>query len=304
MHDLVTRLDARAELRLVPYAFERAYGRSPQSLWRAPYALRLGGSGLTVAVHWQVVVAVAPRPDGVVRLGSLNRPAEWAEVRPGAPAQSVPEWARCAVRALGAARLPSEGGGMDVLVHADLPEASGLSAQVPIACALAAAAGVPGSAALDEGWAAPGEGWDAVVHGRRGFAVGGGTEGTDPELVPFDLDAAGLRAMLVVTRPLVPAGLAAPAAGVPVGPDLMAGLPRLTSRPGGRSDVALAVERALAGGAVCAWPVGGEAVAVVVPGARRGAVRAGVAGELLTGGRRAPRFLSLRTADGVGRLDG
>ena len=132
MHDLVTRLDAKPELRLVPYSFQRAYGHPPDTVWTAPYAVRLADPTLAIPVQWQVVVAASLRTDGVVRMASLNRPAEFVDSPLGVPTE-LPSWAQSPYETLT--------GGVDLLVHADLPPITGLSADLPLACATALAVG-------------------------------------------------------------------------------------------------------------------------------------------------------------------
>lgn len=249
MHELVTRLDAKPELRLVPYTFQRAYGGSPEGVWSAPYAVRLAEHDLAVPVQWQVIVAASARTDGKVRLASLNRPAEWLEADlDGDP--EVPGWARSTFEALRGASA-----GADVLVHTDLPPVAGLSVDVPLACAAAMAG--------------------RELHGTRlsPYRIA--------ELIDFPGEESLVEAILI-GRPVV---------------DLWSRGLRLMLVVGSPE---IAVEAALAGGAVDAWPHGVAAV-VTVPASSRPAMRAAVAAAFGERGLRPPRFLNLTIAGAARR---
>ncbi|MDI2127242.1 hypothetical protein [Yinghuangia seranimata] len=215
---LMEQRDAAPVLRVVPYSFAQAYGYAPAGVWRAPYAFRLAGipgrSGIVTAAGWQVVTAAAPRADGMLRVGSLNRPGDAVEVPVGRPG-NVPAWAEpiaAVAHALG--RTAGPGAGLDLLLHADLPEAAGLAPSVPMACAAALAwttfhgPEVP-TAALDallrNVVPPPGDTADAdalrtaSLYGGEERALIMGPSGPTGEL-PFELAAEGLRLMLVIPR--------------------------------------------------------------------------------------------------------
>jgi hypothetical protein len=204
MHDLVKRLDAKPELRLVPYSFQRAYGHPPDTVWTAPYAVRLADPTVAVPVQWQVVVAASPRTDRTVRMASLNRPAEWVETHLDEMVE-LPTWARSSYQALTS--------GADLLVHADLPPVTGLSADLPLACATA-------------------------------LALGGTLPTAEPTLLRAILEGAPPprdRLMLIVTRGqgttiAIDAALKVAASAWPHGPAVIAHLPA-PLRPALRADV-------------------------------------------------------------------
>lgn len=290
MHDLVTRIDVAPELRLVPYAFGEAYGHPPAGVWTAPYAVRL--PGLVASLAWQVLVAAAPRTDGVLRLGSLNRPADSLEVK--LPGDSAPAWA---APALAVAR--SLDGGADILVNADLPPTTGLPVTPALECVVALALselhGLPtGRERLAEVTRRAAPGGDdlraAVLYGSPGHVLALG-EGGPPRLIPVELSTAVL--LLMVTRPPTP--------GEELEPLLRRGdltaAGRLLTQP---SMVAAA---AVAGGAYGAWPLdlGGGALALVPSEAVR-LVRASVTQACRERGLRAPRFLPTTLGGSVRRV--
>lgn len=216
---LMDQRDAEPVLRVVPYTFTQAFGYAPTGVWTAPYALRLAGvpgrNGIVAAMGWQVVVAAAPRTDGLLRAGSLNRPGDAVEVDVRATGHQVPAWAAPIVETVHAlAGTAPEGAGLDLLLHADLPEAAGLAPSAPLSCAAALAwTSFHGPklpvAALDAllrnvvGPAADTADAEAlrsaVLFGREDRALIVGPVGPTGEL-PLDLAAAGLRAMLVIPR--------------------------------------------------------------------------------------------------------
>lgn len=235
MHELVSRLDAKPELRLVPYAFERAYGRPPASVWSAPYAVRLADQDLAVAVQWQVVVAAAPRRDGLTRVASLDHAAEWSGALTGEH-EPPPAWARVPCAALLEARPAT---GVDLLIHTDLPDGSGLPCDAPLRCAVVAAA----TGRTDLAGGVDDVETAAALCGTPGYAVG-----RSGARLPFDPASAGLRMLLVITpgpetAAAIDAALAAGAAGAwPQGSAVVAIMPGEARRA-----VRAAVTRALAG---------------------------------------------------------
>ncbi|GAA2583460.1 hypothetical protein SMC26_22345 [Actinomadura fulvescens] len=308
MHDLVSRLDAKPELRLVPYTFQRAYGRPPEGVWTAPYAVRLAGHAVAFAVQWQVIVAAAPRSDTTLRLASLNRPAEWLETDVRETAEDVPAWAAGPYDALRRAGPPL---GADILVHADLPAVTGLCADVPLACATVLAATEVHGAGLARDELAHLIASDpviaaAVLAGRAGHAVGEGTV-----RLPFDPRSAGLSLLLIVTRAASPAP-ASTSAGAPPpdtgrlirllrGGDLAAAARSLAGHARtGSAEATTAIDAACGAGALAAWPHG-PAVVAIMPAAARPAVRASVSAAFGERGPRPPRFLNLTVAGAARR---
>ncbi|SDJ55794.1 galactokinase [Lentzea albidocapillata subsp. violacea] len=114
MTDIADRPELAPELRLVPHAFRRAFGRPAAGVWYAPGVLNLLGGAIKVPAKWGAIVAGDRRGDGLLELVSVNRPTERAFL----PSDDVPAWA-AGVRARGGAAL---------LCSVDLPQGSGLSA--------------------------------------------------------------------------------------------------------------------------------------------------------------------------------
>ncbi|MEU7475050.1 hypothetical protein AB0A63_03635 [Lentzea sp. NPDC042327] len=113
--DLADRPDVAPELRLVPHAFRRTFGRSAAGVWYAPGVLRLLGGLVRVPGRWGAIVAGDRRDDGLLELVSVNRPAERALL----PSDEVPAWA---------SPVQGVGGGATLMCSVDLPQGSGLSA--------------------------------------------------------------------------------------------------------------------------------------------------------------------------------
>ncbi|NUU25794.1 MAG: hypothetical protein HOV68_30455, partial [Streptomycetaceae bacterium] len=204
------------------YTFAQAYGYAPAGVWTAPYALRLAGvpgrGGIVTALGWQVVLAAAPRSDGILRVGSLNRPGDALEVlldAHGSTRRDAPTWAAPIIAAAYTLSHTSPpGSGADMILHADLPEAAGLAPSAPLACATAQAwtalhgPNLPVGAldALLRNAVGPAPDTadaealrSACFHGGDERALAVGRTGPTGEL-PLELAAAGLRAMLVIPR--------------------------------------------------------------------------------------------------------
>ncbi|MEV6716011.1 hypothetical protein AB0M48_28660 [Lentzea sp. NPDC051208] len=112
--DIADRPELAPELRLVPHAFRRTFGRPAEGVWYAPGVLNLLGGAIKVPAKWGAIVAGDRRDDGLLELVSVNRPTERALL----PSGDVPAWA-AGVRARGGAAL---------MCSVDLPRGSGLSA--------------------------------------------------------------------------------------------------------------------------------------------------------------------------------
>jgi galactokinase len=112
--DIADRPELAPELRLVPHAFRRTFGRPAEGVWYAPGVLNLLGGVIKVPAKWGAIVAGDRRDDGLLELVSVNRPTERALL----PSDDVPAWA-AGVRAWGGAAL---------MCSVDLPRGSGLSA--------------------------------------------------------------------------------------------------------------------------------------------------------------------------------
>jgi galactokinase len=127
--------DTAPVLRMVPYAFEQAFGGPPTGVWHAPGGLVLltdggaaavpdghgnggggrgggggggGGAALSVAMRWGAIVAARPRHDDAIELASMNWPGERVEVplagltADGGDRSGRPAWADGAIRAAAA----------------------------------------------------------------------------------------------------------------------------------------------------------------------------------------------------------
>ncbi|HEX7308007.1 hypothetical protein [Lentzea sp.] len=125
MTDIADRPGIAPELRLVPHAFRRAFGRPAEGVWYAPGVLNLLGGAVKVPAKWGAIVAGDRRDDGLLELISVNRPTERALL----PSGDVPAWAE-GVDATGGAAL---------MCSVDLPRGSGLSAAEALRSAVALA---------------------------------------------------------------------------------------------------------------------------------------------------------------------
>ncbi|GAB2808550.1 hypothetical protein [Lentzea nigeriaca] len=115
MTDIADRPEIAPELRLVPHAFRRTFGRPAEGVWYAPGVLNLLGGAVKVHAKWGAIVAGDRRDDGKLELVSVNRPTERAVL----PSDDVPAWA---------APLAAFPGGATLMCSVDLPQGSGLSA--------------------------------------------------------------------------------------------------------------------------------------------------------------------------------
>lgn len=115
MMDIADRPEIAPELRLVPHAFRRTFGRPAQGVWYAPGVLNLLGGKVKVHAKWGAIVAGDRRDDGRLELVSVNRPTERALL----PSDEIPAWAAPVAGCVGGATL---------MCSVDLPQGSGLSA--------------------------------------------------------------------------------------------------------------------------------------------------------------------------------
>ncbi|GAA1616030.1 hypothetical protein [Actinoplanes couchii] len=139
MTDVMSRVDAPAELRMVPYTFLRMFGSQPDVVASTRGGLGLlanRGAALAVTVPWGAIVAGSARDDGVLELRSRNRPTEGVTLQPDEWSAAAPAWAWPTIRA--ASRLRAAGfaiTGATLVVHTGLPGAL----SIPTAAAATAA---------------------------------------------------------------------------------------------------------------------------------------------------------------------
>ncbi len=142
--DIADRPEVAPELRLVPHAFRRTFGRPATGVWYAPGVLNLLGGRVKVHAKWGAIVAGDRREDGTLELVSVNRPTERAVL----PSGDVPAWA---APVLGLA------GGATLMCSVDLPQGSGLSAGEALRTAVGLALRDLAGAAFEEETVAPPE---------------------------------------------------------------------------------------------------------------------------------------------------
>jgi galactokinase len=208
---------------VVRWAFAERFGRVPEGVWAAPGRVNLIGEHtdyndgfvLPLAIDRRVTLAAGRRPDGLLRIVSLQKgPAELrlAEVRPGA----VRGWAAYVAGPVWS--LAQEGvaaGGLDLVLTSDVPVGSGLSSSAAVECATLLAArdlyggphdpvrlalvaqraenqvvGVP-CGIMDQTASLACTAGHVLLLDTRSLAL---------EQVPFDLDRAGLALLVVDTR--------------------------------------------------------------------------------------------------------
>ena len=205
--------------------FADAYGRAPDGVWRGPGRVNLIGEhtdyndGLVLpfALPWGVDAAVARTDDDIVEVRSRQRPDEpsrvpAADLAPGTPSG----WAAYASGVVWAMR---EAGhdvrGARVMIDTDLPIGAGLSSSAALECSVAIALNdlydlglTPQDlAALTQRAenafvGAPTGGMDqnASLRARAGHALYLDMRSGGARNVPFDLEAAGMRVLIIDTR--------------------------------------------------------------------------------------------------------
>jgi galactokinase len=296
--DLAGRLDLAPQLRMASFAYREVFGRPPAVVWQVPGPVTLLASGplrLTVAARWGAVAAAAPRPDDVVELIRVDRPAEPARLTVAqATAGGGPSWAGSGLRSARA--------GATVLVSIGAPAGSGLgvaaAAETAIGlCLQDVTASRSPDAEPDPALSAP----RALLGDRR---------------LPFDLDAAGLRLAVIDTRvrgvPQPPATERAPveaaAAALNAGDfRLLGALLTASHRTLPRDDVQeIAVSAALAAGALGARAITdgpGRPACALLPAVHLADVRAALLAAFTRRGFRTPRLLTISPADGPRRVN-
>ncbi len=293
--DLADRIDAAPELRLVSYIYREEFGHSPSGVWQAPGSVTLLADGqlrLTVAARWGAIVADGPRSDGLIELIRMNRPDERVRLTVAeAAAGAGPPWAGAGLR--------SARQGATLLVNTDLPEGSGTGATEATRTAIGMALRDLAATGPTAGGQPPEEAPAALLGGRR---------------LPFDLDGAGLRLMVIDTRVrgaaqtaiAEHAPLAAAAAALETGAIEALG-PMLTEAHAAMAcDDAqqIAVSAALDAGALGARMIvdgPGRPACALLPAPRLADVWAAVAQAFARRQLKTPRFLTISPADGPRR---
>jgi len=287
--DIAERLDLLPELRIVAYAYRAEFGRPPAVVWRVPGTVTLLADGplrLTVATPWGAIGAAGPRDGNVLELAQMSRPGERARLTVAdAAAGSGPEWAGNGLRS---ART-----GATLLISSELPEGCGVGVAAATETAIRLCLGdAASSGRLQERSAGP----HALLGDRR---------------LPFDLDAAGLRLLIIDTRvretsrrelaehaPVEAAARALDAGALTtLGPMLTAAHKTLACD----SAQQIAASAALRAGALGARMIAdgpGRPVCALVPVSRLAHLRAGVTAEFARRRLRSPRFLTFIPAEG------
>ncbi|MDP9387351.1 MAG: galactokinase, partial [Actinomycetota bacterium] len=218
------RAGAGGGARRLAALFEERTGRRPDGVWAAPGRVNVIGEHtdyndgfvLPVAIDRRVHAAVGRRQDGRIRC--------WSAQEGAAPELSLSEPAAVAgagwaAYAAGMALVLAEAGvpvaGFDLVVDSDVPVGAGLSSSAALEAAVGLAlvdlhdAGLGPTALALAAWRAEREvvgvpvgvmDQMAVVLGRAGTALFLDTRSLESEALPFDLDAAGLRLVVVDTR--------------------------------------------------------------------------------------------------------
>jgi galactokinase len=206
--------------------FVAEFGRPPEGLWAAPGRVNLigehtdynDGFALPVALPLRTVAAIGRASGGGrLRLESRQASGQPAQTSLGArDAERLPQWARYAAGVLWSiADAGHPLSGLDVMIDGDVPLGSGLSSSAALGCAVALAANDlfglrlsrPDLALLvqraDHAYAGVPSGLldqmaSLCCEAGRALFLDFRTLGAEP--VPLDLDAGGLRLLVIDTR--------------------------------------------------------------------------------------------------------
>lgn len=128
--------------------FERATGRLPVVVCAAPGRLNLlgehvdynGGRCLALALPHVTLAALSPRPDGRVRIRSLQQPKTWTGSADALGPGHAEGWVRYVIGVLWALQEADLGlGGVEVVVDGGVPMGAGLSSSAALQCSVALA---------------------------------------------------------------------------------------------------------------------------------------------------------------------
>ena len=210
--------DADAGLRLTAYLFEQLFKRRPTLLTMGAGGLTLFGRpgdrfALAIPVKWGATVAAGSRDDGMVDLRSGSHAGNEL-IRPVGALGDLPDWAVRPLAVVASAVAAGQPvGGMSLLVGTALPESAGMQSDVALTSVLASAlAGLFGAELSLARRAGLGDlpAQLAALSCPDDTAMLVDTREMTAEMVPFDLNGAGLRLMLI--------DLGAPVASVASGP--------------------------------------------------------------------------------------
>ncbi|MDA8370049.1 MAG: galactokinase [Nocardiopsaceae bacterium] len=213
-------------------SFADAYGVRPTGVWRAPGRVNLMGEHtdyndglvLPMALPWGVSVALAPAEDGAVDVRSAQRPGEHVRFRVSeldAARPSVTGWASYVAGVFWAAREAGHldpGTGARILLDSDLPVGAALSSSAALECATLLAltevfdlGGLSGDLPAMARTARRAENafvgaptgimdQSASLRCTQGHALFLDCRTEGARNVPFALDEAGLRLLIIDTR--------------------------------------------------------------------------------------------------------
>lgn len=303
--DFAERLGLEPEIRMASFSYREEFGHPPAVIWQVPGRVTLLADGplrLTVAAPWGAIAVAGHRRDGIIELVREERPGERVRLTVAeATAGAGPAWAGTG--------LAEARAGAALLVRTELPEGTGLGAAGAIEQAIRLCLGeadAGGQAETDS--PPPGGSWPQWSPAEPQALLGS-------RRLPFDLDAAGLRLMIIDTRVRgaarqtltehspVEAAAAAIGAGdlEALGPLLNAAHKALECDDGQE----LAVSAALRAGALGARMITdgpGRPVCALLPAHRLAGAHVAIAAEFGRRGLRPPRFLTFTPVGGPRRV--
>jgi galactokinase len=204
--------------------FAQLYGVQPEVIAQAPGRVNLIGEHidysdgfvLPFAIKDVTTVAIARRNDGVIRVGSIQRPRDHyqtkvAELAPGTGTM----WARYPLGVIWAMAIENAKVGMDILIDGQVPLGAGLSSSAALECSVAFAlnelfgtgyslqelarltqraendyVGMP-CGIMDQSISLMGKAGSALLLDCRDLST---------EAIPFDIASAGLELLIIDTQ--------------------------------------------------------------------------------------------------------